>query len=239
LKESRKHTSDPQLLAQIVEGLDVLRLPEMRRALEQALEEPEPHQDRLAWLWRLLEPQLKQRLEGRVERRIKEAHLPARKTFEAFDFAFQPSLDRDFILELASLRFVEQGKNLLLAGMSGTGKSHIALALALCACSANRRVLYTTSADMLARLNASLADDSLVDAVKPYVRAELLVLDEVGLEQVERKEASRSGLMQKVLLPRYNEHPEGATATLAGDFSGETSIGKTGTTDSIWTPSGL
>lgn len=205
-KESHKHTSDPQLLARIVEGLDVLRLPEMRGALEQALEEPEPHQDRLAWLWRLLEPQIKQRLEGRVERRIKEAHLPARKTFEAFDFAFQPSLDRDFILELASLRFLDQGKNLLLAGMSGTGKSHIALALALCACTANRRVLYTTSADMLARLNASLADDSLVDAVKPYVRAELLVIDEVGLEQVERKEASRSGLMQKVLLPRYNEH---------------------------------
>ena len=205
-KEVRKRPSDPQLLAQIVEGLDILRLPEMRRALEQALEEPEPHQDRLAWLWRLLEPQLTQRLEGRIERRIKEARLPARKTFEAFDFAFQPSLDRDFILELASLRFLEPGKNLLLAGMSGTGKSHIALALAFCACSANRRVLYTTSADMLARLNASLADDSLVHAIKPYVRAELLVLDEVGLEQVERKEASRSGLMQKVLLPRYNEH---------------------------------
>lgn len=59
--------------------------------------------------------------------------------------------------------------------MSGTGKSHIALALALCACAANRRVLYTTSAAMLARLNASLADDSLVQAIKPYVRAELLV----------------------------------------------------------------
>lgn len=59
---------------------------------------------------------------------------------------------------------------------------------------------------MLARLNASLADDTLVQAIKPYVRAELLVIDEVGLEQVERKEASRSGLMQKVLLPRYNEH---------------------------------
>jgi len=205
-KESRKHTSDPQLLARIVEGLDILRLPEMRRALEQALKEPEPHQGRLAWLWCLLEPQITQRLEGRVERRIRDARLPTRKTFEAFDFAFQPSLDRDFILELASLRFLEQGKNLLLAGMSGTGKSHIALALALCACSANRRVFYTTSADMFARLNASLADDSLVHAVKPYVRAELLIIDEVGLEQVERKEASRSGLMQKVLLPRYNEH---------------------------------
>jgi DNA replication protein DnaC len=205
-KDNPKNPSEPQLLERILEGLDVVRLPEMRRALEQAFEEPQPHQDRLAWLWRLLEPQIKQRLEGRVERRIHDARLPARKTFEAFDFAFQPSLDRDFILELATLRFVEQGKNLLLAGMSGTGKSHIALALALRACSANRRVLYTTSADMLGRLNASLADDSLVQAIKPYVRAELLVIDEVGLEQVERKEASRSGLMQKVLLPRYNEH---------------------------------
>lgn len=205
-KDSPKTSSESQLLERILEGFDVLRLSEMRRALEQALEQPAPHQERLPWLWRLLEPQIKQRLEGRVERRIRDAHLPARKTFEVFDFAFQPSLDRDFILELATLRFIEQGKNLLLAGMSGTGKSHIALALALCACSANRRVLYTTSADMLARLNASLADDSLVHAIKPYVRAELLVIDEVGLEQVERKEASRSGLMQKVLLPRYNEH---------------------------------
>jgi DNA replication protein DnaC len=205
-KESSKTTSEPQLLERILHGLDILRLSEMRRAFEQALEEPEPHQERLSWLWCLLEPQIKQRLEGRVERRIREAHLPARKTFEAFDFAFQPSLDRDFILELATLRFIAQGKNILLAGMSGTGKSHIALALALCACTANHRVLYTTSAAMLARLNASLADDTLVKAIKPYVRAELLVIDEVGLEQVERKEASRSGLMQKVLLPRYNEH---------------------------------
>lgn len=205
-EKNPKNPSEPQLLERILKGLDVLRLSEMRRALEQALDEPEPHQERIAWLWRLLEPQVKQRLEGRVERRIREARLPARKTFEAFDFAFQPSLDRDFILELATLRFMEQGKNILLAGMSGTGKSHIALALALCACAANRRVLYTTSADMLARLNASLADNSITQAIKPYVRAELLIIDEVGLEQVERKEASRSGLMQKVLLPRYNEH---------------------------------
>jgi DNA replication protein DnaC len=201
-----KNTSERALLEQILQGLEILCLGEMRRAIEQALEEPQPHQERLTWLWRLLEPQIKQRLEGRVERRIREARLPERKTFAAFDFAFQPSLDRDLVLELATLRFIDQGKNVLLAGMSGTGKSHIAQALALCACAANRRVLYTTSATMLARLNASLADGSLMrTAIKPYIRAELLVLDEVGLEQTERKEASRSGLMQKVLLPRYNE----------------------------------
>jgi DNA replication protein DnaC len=162
-------------------------------------------QTRLAWLWQLLEPQVKQRLERRVERRIREGRLPVRKTFDAFDFAFQPSLDRDLVMELNTLRFLDQGKNVLLAGMSGTGKSHIALALALSACVANRRVLYSTSAELLARLLASLADGSLAVTLRPYVRAELLVVDEVGLEQVERKEARRSGLLQKVLLPRYND----------------------------------
>ena len=198
--------SGDDLLETIINALDVLELGEVRRVLEQSLAAPTEAQGRLAWLWALLEPQVRRRLEGRVERRFRQSRLPERKTFAAFDFAFQPSLDRDLVMELNTLRFIDQGRNILLAGMSGTGKSHIAKALGLSACTANRRVLYTTSAEMLARLNASLADDTLVRALKPYVRAELLIIDEIGLEQVERKEANRSGLVQKVLLPRYNDN---------------------------------
>ena len=194
-----------ELLTRLHDTLDELGLSQLRRALDESLDEPIPDESRLAWLWRLVEPQLRRRVESRAERRIRESKLPVRKTFEAFDFAFQPKLDKDLVLELSTLRFLSQGRNVLLAGMSGTGKSHIAQALALIACNANRRVLYTTSADMLARLTTGLADDSLARALRPYVRAELLVLDEVGLEQVERSDARRSGLMQKVLLPRYNQ----------------------------------
>lgn len=193
-----------ELLKSLHDALGVLGLGELRRALDETLATPGKDESRLAWLWGLVEPQLRHRVENRAERRVRESRLPVRKTFEAFNFAFQPKLDKDLVLELATLRFVAQGKNILLAGMSGTGKSHIALALALIACAANRRVIYTTSAEMLARLNMSLADDTLAQALKPYTRAEVLVLDEVGLEQVERDAARRSGLMQKVLLPRYN-----------------------------------
>jgi DNA replication protein DnaC len=196
--------SPDELLTRLHDGLAVLGLGELRRALDEALAEPTKDDSRLAWLWRLVEPQVRRRIENRAERRIRDARLPVRKTFEAFDFGFQPKLDKDLVLELATLRFLEHGKNVLLAGMSGTGKSHIALALGLLACVANRRVLYTTSADMLARLTMSLADDTLTAALKPYTRAELLVVDEVGLEQIEREGARRSGLLQKVLLPRYN-----------------------------------
>lgn len=199
-------TSPDEILKSIQAGLAILGLAEMSRALDETLAEPAKDEGRLPWLWRLVEPQVRRRVENRAERRIRDARLPVRKTFEAFDFAFQPKLDKDLVMELATLRFIDQGKNILLAGMSGTGKSHIALALALLACTANRRVMYTTSADMLGRLNMSLADDTLTTALKPYTNAQLLVIDEVGLEQVERPSASRSGLMQKVLLPRYNEH---------------------------------
>lgn len=205
MAKTPKSPTPDDVLPKILDALALLGLGEVQEALEQALAEPQRDESRLAWLWRLVEPQARLRLERRAERRIRDAQLKIRKTFAAFNFNFQPALDKDFILQLATLRFVDQGKNLLLAGMSGTGKSHIAQALALLACTANRRVCYTTSAEMLARLNASLADHTLAQALKPYVRAELLVIDEVGMEQVERHEANRSGLMQKVLLPRYND----------------------------------
>jgi len=203
MKKEKSNPPSSQTAERIVQALDVLRLPQMRAAFEDALAHPTPDEERLAWLWRILEPQLNRRIESRLDRRVREADLPARKTFAAFDFAFQPTLDKDLVLELATLRFLERGANVLLAGMSGTGKSHIAMALALNACADNRRVVYTTSAAMLASLNASLADGTLPAALKRYVRADLLVLDEVGLEQVELKGAPRSGLMQKVLFPRY------------------------------------
>lgn len=164
---------------------------------------------------------MRERLEGRIERRIRESRLPARKTLDVFDFDFQPKLDRDLVKELATLRFLDQGINVLLAGMSGTGKSHIAMALALAACADNRRVRYTTSAKMLGTLNAALPDGSLERTLRQYTLPELLVIDEIGLEQVERSVASRAGLMQKVLLPRHERRSTIVTSNIPWDSWGE------------------
>lgn len=120
-----------ELLTHLHDALGVLGLTELRRALDESLDEPIQDESRPAWLWRLVEPQLRRRVESRAERRVRESRLPVRKTFEAFNFAFQPKLDKDLVMELTTLRFLAQGKNVLLAGMSGTGKSNIALALAL------------------------------------------------------------------------------------------------------------
>jgi len=196
--------SDPTLV-RIREGLALLRLGHAAERLEELVAEPAADLSRLEWLWALLEPQLRAGVESRIERRIRQSRLPERKTLESFRFEFQPSLDKDQVLDLATLGFLKDGKNVLLAGMSGTGKSHIGMALALNACTQNLSVRYTTNAKMLSALNASLAVGNLQEVLKQYTRPDLLMIDEVGLEQVERTVASRAGLMQKVLLPRYDE----------------------------------
>ncbi len=202
-KKSVPTSSPDDDLEGIYAALEVLRLPLVRQALDESVGQPQDGKTRLGWLRSMLERQSHTRLENRAERRTKESKLPASKTLEAFDFDFQPTLDRDHMLELATLKFLDQQMNVLFAGWPGTGKSHIAMAIGLNACMANRSVRYTTNADMLKVLNASLADETLDSALQQYIKPELLIIDEVGLEQVEKLAASRSGLMQKVLLPRY------------------------------------
>jgi DNA replication protein DnaC len=156
-------------------------------------------------LLHLLESQVQYQHERRVEWRIRDSKLSERKTLIEFDFDFQPELDRNVVLELATMGFVPRRQGVILAGNSGTGKSHIAQALALEGCKQNYRVRYTTAADMLRTLFASLADDSLEQKLKQYLTPELLVIDELGFDRLEREDARNAALFFKVIDGRYTK----------------------------------
>ncbi len=118
---------------------------------------------------------------------------------------FQTGLDRDQILSLATLAWLERRQSILLGGMSGTGKSHIAIALGHLACVHGYSVRYTTSADMLSELHLALTTQDLQLATKPFTRCGLLIIDEVGLDQPERQvtKTSDASLFYKVMAARY------------------------------------
>lgn len=135
-----------------------------------------------------------------VNGRIKAAHFPYLKTLEQFDFNFQPGLSRQKIADLATLRFIANHENIILLGPPGTGKTHIAIALAVKACTAGHKVLFTTLADLVAQLHAALADHSLAARLRTLTQVALLVIDEVGYVPLDKTGADH---LFQVIARRY------------------------------------
>lgn len=165
----------------------------------------------------LLRTEADRRRERRIERRIQHAQLPERPTIEAFDFDFQPDLDRELVMELAELRWIERREDLLLVGQSGVGKSHLAKALALSACAHDHSVRYTTCADLMTDLIAALADDTLARKLKRYIRPSLLVIDDLGFDPIEQEKAREAQLLYKVLDARHGSVSTIITSNLPVD----------------------
>ena len=128
------------------------------------------------------------KLERRIERRIDLSGLPERKTLEAFDWAFQPGLDKAFLLDLAGLDFIRRKEDVVVTGKSGTGKSHLLQAIGMRACQAQFSVRYARCVDLLDDLYAGLADASYQQRLKRWAAPDLLIIDDVGLGQVKKRD---------------------------------------------------
>jgi len=213
-------------LSRIRDSLKILRLNEIDRALDNELarvaQEPSPPTDLLE---RLLTLEANALIQRRIERRIKESKLPDRKLLSDFDFAFQKGVNKTQIMELAKLDFVDRKQGVIIAGNSGTGKSHIAKALLLLGCRKTYRCRYTTAADMLRELIASLADGTLDKKLKRYVSPDILLIDEVGFDRLEQQDAGNANLFHKVIDGRYCKGSTMITTNIdfkeLGDYLGD------------------
>jgi DNA replication protein DnaC len=141
-----------------------------------------------AWLEHVLAGEVDHKSAARIARRIQSSGLVEHKTLEAFDWDFQPSLDKALVLELARLDFVQRRDDLVITGKSGTGKSHILKALGLRACVQAVSLRYARCVDLLADLHAGLADNTYPKRLKAWARPDLLVIDDVGLGQVRQRD---------------------------------------------------
>lgn len=160
----------------------------------------------IQFLAELIGDQVASTKDRRMAARLRYARLPFRRTLDEFDYDFQPSVDRKLIEDLASLRFVGEGRPVLFLGQPGCGKTHLAVALAIKVVEAGWRGYFTTADDMTRTLVRAQIEGNWAVKLRTYTAPTVLVIDDVGLLPIHDRDAA--GAFFHVVNTRYERrHP--------------------------------
>ena len=200
----------PQVLLE--HHLKRLRLPTFLREYDKLARQCATEQaDYPHYLLRLSELELLDRERRATERRIHQARFPVVKSLDTFEFAALPSLNKSLVLELARCEFIERKECVLALGNSGTGKTHLALALGLAACQKGYRVRFTTTAAMVHELIEARDEKRLLRYQKQMASYDLLIVDELGFVPLSKSGAE---LLFEVFSQRYERGSSMVTSNL-------------------------
>jgi DNA replication protein DnaC len=178
---SLETAAGPATLDRIRRHLVGLKMPRALEVLEHILRRIERGEiSALEAIDTLLGEELTLREGRRVKAALKMGRLINIKTLSGFDFSFQPSLDRDRILALAQLDFVDRHEVVHFLGQPGCGKTHLALALGVEAVKAGRSVYFATLADLVGSLAKAEREGALRERLRFLCRPQLLIVDEIG-----------------------------------------------------------
>ena len=169
----------PQVL--LARHLKQLKLPTVLREYDKVAREcARDGVDHPRYLLRLIELELIDRERRVVERRIRQARFPAPKSLDTFDFTTIPSLNKMLVLELARCEYILRRENIIALGNSGTGKTHVALALGLAACQKGFSVAFMTAASLVHQLMEARDEKRLLKLQRELQAVKLLIIDELG-----------------------------------------------------------
>ncbi|MBB4000768.1 DNA replication protein DnaC [Aureimonas pseudogalii] len=189
----------PQIL--LAHHLKQLKLPTVLREYDKVAREcAREGVDHPRYLLRLIELELIDRERRTIEQRIKAARFPAVKSLDTFDFTAIPSLNKMLVLELARCEFILRRENVIALGNSGTGKSHVALALGLAACQKGFTVAFTTAAALVHQLMEARDERRLLKQQRELQAVKLLIVDELGYVPLS---ATGAELLFEVFSQRY------------------------------------
>ena len=182
---------------------------------KQAIEDSLSYTEFLALL---LQDETARRSSRKLDLRLRRAGFRQGKTLEAFDFTFNPFIDKKMVMDLATCQFMKEKVSLLIAGPCGTGKSHLAQAIGHCAVRLDGDVLSTTQTKMLGQLHAAKATNTYERKLKALIKVDLLIIDDFGLKPLQSPQDED---LHAVIAERYEERSTIVTSNLGFDEWGE------------------
>jgi DNA replication protein DnaC len=190
-----------------------LRLPSVathyRKMASQAAESNLTHEQ---FLLAILEQEVRKREENTRKNRIRQAHFPASKTLSQFEFSAIPSLSKALVLKLAQGEYLNEAENIVILGNSGTGKTHLAIALGMEVCLQGKRVAFYTAAELVNQLLEANAQYRLSRLENQLNGLDLLIIDELGYLALDEKGLK---LLFSVFANRYERKSTLVTTNLS------------------------
>ena len=190
--------------AKIIENLQFLKAKEMLDVLDDTIDYV--NLNKLSFidgLLRLTESQLEKKKLNLMEYAVRKAGFPKCKDLESFDFEFQPSINKNEILDYASLRFLEKRENIVFYGNSGVGKTHLATALGMIAARNRYSTYFIKCADLMNKLHQAKLQNKLEDKLKKLASYRLLIIDELGYLPITKDD---SNLFFQLIDRRYEKY---------------------------------
>lgn len=176
-------------------------------------------------LYELTTLELNFKKEKAITSLVRMAGFPYQKTLDDFDFDFQPSINKDKILDLKNLRFLENKENILFVGSPGVGKTHLATSIGIEAASNRYSTYFISCHDLINNLKKANYENRLQEKLKNYEKYSLLIIDEVGYLPIDKEGGN---LLFQLINKRYEKHSTIITTNISfgkwGDLFGDIMI---------------
>lgn len=190
---------------ELTNNLEILKLEKMKEILPNAITNSVKNNVGLQdSLLELTKAEIEFRDERAKKINITVSNFPYIRTINQFDFSYQPAINKNQILDLASLRFIEEKTNIIFIGSSGVGKTHLATSLGIEAASQRISTYFINFALLMEKIKIATQENRLESVIKHYLKYTVLIIDEIGYLPIDRE--SSYGFFQ-LIASRYEKKP--------------------------------
>ena len=188
----------------LTNNLEILKLEKVKENIDQYIDLiNNKKKDIVDALYELTSLEIELRNEKAIYGCVRTAGFPFLKTLDDFEFSFQPTINKEQIIDFKNLRFIENKENIIFVGSPGVGKTHLATAIGIIAAQNRNSTYFINCNDLIANLKKANSENRFINRINHYAKYKVLVIDEVGFLPVDPEGAN---MLFQLINKRYEKH---------------------------------